>query len=140
MTVQTVTFDISRRTYEQIKRAAEKKHRAVTDVLAEAVTAVAPVIDTDSIDLQTALAQLAYLNDAALWQAARTAMSVEQRDRLAWLQDKRQRDGLAQEEQSEEKALLKLYRETMLIRAQAAVLLKARNYDVSDPSQFHPLD
>ncbi len=140
MTAETVTFDIPRRTYERIKRAAEKKHRAVNDVLAEAVTAVAPVIDTDAIDLQTALAQLTYLNDAALWQAARTAMNVEQRDRLAWLQDKRQRDGLTQEEQSEENTLLKLYRETMLIRAQAAVLLKERNYDVSDPSQFHPLD
>lgn len=140
MTVQTVTFDISGKLYEQIKRAAEKKHRTVNDLLVEAVTAVAPVIDTDSIDLQRALAQLTYLNDAALWQAARTSMRAEQRERLALLHDKQQRDGLLPQEQIEEEALRKLYRETLLIRAQAAALLKQRNYDVSDPTQFHPVD
>jgi len=139
MSVQTVTFDIPRGLYEQIKRAAEKKHRTVNDLLVEAVTAVAPVIDTNAIPLQTALAQLTYLNDAALWQAARAALSAEQRDRMAALHDKQQREGLTAEEQTEEKALLKYYRETLLIRAQAAVLLKQRNYDVSDPTQFHPV-
>jgi len=78
--------------------------------------------------MQTALAQLTYLNDAALWQAARASMSVAQRERLVWLNDKQQRDGLTQTEQNEAELLLKLYRETLLIRAQAAVLLKQRNY------------
>lgn len=81
--------------------------------------------------------QLTYLNDAALWQTARAALSAEQRDRMAALHDKQQREGLTSEEQTEEKALLKYYRETLLIRAQAAVLLKQRNYNVSDPTQFH---
>ena len=43
------------------------------------------------------------------------------------------------EEQAEERALLALYCETLLLRAQAAVLLKHRGYDVSDPQQFRPL-
>jgi len=140
MTAQTVTFDIPQKLYEQIKRAADKKHRNVNDLLVEAVTAVAPVIDMDSIDLRAALAQLPYLNDAALWQVARAALSAEQRDRLAWLNDKQQRHGLTQAEQAEADLLLKLYRETLVIRAQAAVLLQQRNYNVADPTQFHPLD
>ena len=82
---------------------------------------------------------MAYLNDAALWQAARTTMPPEQRNRLATLHDKQQYALLTPEEQAEEQALLTLYRETLLVRAQAAVLLKQRGYDVSDPEQFTPL-
>ena len=118
----------------------KKKHRNINELLVEAVTAVAPVMDSDSPTLRIDLAHLAYLNDAALWQAARAAMSAEQRERIASLHDKAQREGLSEDEQSEESALLKLYRETLLIRAQAALLLQQRNYDISDPTQFHPLD
>jgi len=75
---------------------------------------------------------MAYLNDAALWQAARATMSPPQRERLATLHDEQQRRSLQPEEQVEEQALLKLYRETLLVRAQAAVLLKQRGYNVSD--------
>ena len=82
---------------------------------------------------------MAYLNDAALWQAARATMSAEQRDRLEALHHQQQRQGLTAEEQAEEQALLALYRETLLVRAQAAVLLKQRGYDVSDTRQFTPL-
>lgn len=140
MTIQTVTLDIPRKLYEQIKRAADKKHTTVHELLVETMTAVAPVIGSNAIQLQSALAQLPYLNDAALWQAARTVMSVEQRERLAWLHSKQQSAGLTPEEQAEEDSLLKLYRETLLIRAQAALLLQQRNYDVSDPTQFQPFD
>lgn len=140
MSARTVTLDIPTKIYEQIEHAAEKNHRKVNDLLVEAAVAVAPVIDTNSFDLQTALAQLAYLNDAALWQAARASLSTVQRERLAWLNDKQQREGLTQIEQEEADLLLKLYRETLVIRAQATVLLQQRNYDVSDPSQFHPLN
>jgi uncharacterized protein YnzC (UPF0291/DUF896 family) len=105
-------------------------------VLLEAVAAVAPVIGTEPENLRTALAQMAYLNDAALWQAARTTMTAEQRERLETLHDKQQHEGLTPDEQVEEQALLSLYRETLLVRAQAAVLLKQRGYDVSEPLQF----
>jgi uncharacterized protein YnzC (UPF0291/DUF896 family) len=63
-------------------------------------------------------------------------MTAEQRERLETLHDKQQREGLTPDEQAEEQALLSLYRETLLVRAQAAVLLKQRGYDVSEP-QIH---
>ena len=66
MAVQSVTLNIPQPIYEQIRRAAEKKHRSIDDVLVEALTAVAPVLETASTDLQSALAHMAYLNDAAL--------------------------------------------------------------------------
>jgi predicted ArsR family transcriptional regulator len=136
MTVQSVTIELPQSVYKQIEQAAQKRKRPLDQLLVEAVTAVAPVLDTAPIALHSALAQMAYLNDAALWQAARTSMPPEQRTRLEELHDKAQREGLTPEEEAEEEALLKLYRETLLVRAQAAVLLSQRQYDVSDPSQF----
>ncbi|MCK4315309.1 MAG: hypothetical protein KAX24_06010 [Anaerolineae bacterium] len=140
MTVQAITLNLPKTVYKQIQRAAEKAQRPVDEVLIEAVTAVAPVMDTASEKLRAALAQMAYLNDAALWQAARATMSPDQRERLEALHHQQQRQGLTVEERTEEQALLALYRETLLIRAQAAVLLKQRGYDVSDPQQFTPLE
>jgi len=139
MAVQPITLNLPKAVYEQIRRAAKKAQRPVEQVLVEAITAVAPVVDTTSEKLRTALAQMAYLNDAALWQASRATMSVEQRERLETLHYQQQRQGLTAEERAEEQALLALYRETLLIRAQAAVLLKHRGYDVTDPQQFAPL-
>jgi len=141
MAVQAITLNLPEIVYQQIRRAAEKTHRPVNDVLVEAVAAVAPVMDSATAKMRSALAQMAYLNDAALWQAARATMTVEQRERLAALHDKKQRGiTLTTEGQAEEQALLDLYRETLLVRAQAAVLLKQRGYDVSDLTQFMPLE
>lgn len=139
MTTQEITLNLPEPVYDQIRRAAERAHRSINDVLIEVVIAAAPTLDTPMGPLQSALAQLAYLNDAALWQAARSTMPPTQRERLEELHDKQQREGLTVEEQEEDQALLALYRETMLIRAQATVLLKQRGYDVSDPHQFTPL-
>lgn len=119
--------------YRQIKEAADRAKRPVDEVLTEAVAAVAPVVDSAPGPLKSALAHLAYLNDAALWQAGRAAMAPEQRDRLEALHELKRRRPLQDEEAAEEEALVSLYRETLLIRAQAAVLLKQRGYDISDP-------
>jgi len=140
MGVQAITLNLPRTVYERIRQAAEKVQRPVDEVLVEAVTAVAPVMDTTSERLRTTLAQMAYLNDAALWQVARATMPAEQRERLEVLHHQQQCQELMAEERAEEQALLALYRETLLIRAQAAVLLKQRGYDVSDPQQFAPLE
>ena len=83
---------------------------------------------------------MAYLNDAALWKAARSTLSGDQRLQLEALHDKQQRAGLTQDEQAQEQALVRLYRETLLVRAQAVALLQQRGYDVADPTAFHPLN
>lgn len=77
-------------------------------------------------------------DDSSLWWAARATMPEPERERLEALHDKQQREGLTAAEQEEEEALLALYRQNILTRAQAAVLLKQRGYDVSDPGQFSP--
>jgi hypothetical protein len=66
-------------------------------------------------------------------------MLADQRARLEDLHDQKRETGLGAGEDAEEQALLALYRETLLVRAQAAVLLQQRGYDVADPEQFEPL-
>jgi hypothetical protein len=138
MTIHTVTIELPEPIYKQIQLAAQQSKRPMDELLLEAVTAVAPVMGTASATLRSALAQMTYLNDAALWQAARSSMLPAQQERLEALHWKLQNEGLTPEEEEEEKQLVKLYRETLLVRAQAAVLLAQRNYDVADPAQFQP--
>jgi hypothetical protein len=138
MSSQPVTINVPENVYSQIQNAAKRSHRSVDQVLAEAVIAVAPILESGSDQLKSALAQLAYLNDAALWQLARSNLSQVQKERLEELHYKQQSTGLSSDEKEEEQALLAFYRETQLVRAQAIALLKQRNYDVSDPNQFHP--
>jgi hypothetical protein len=140
MAVQEVTLRLPREIFEQIQRAAATAHRSVDEVLVEAVIAAAPGSGTVPAEAQPALAQMAYLNDASLWQAARATMSADQRDRLQELHDSQQRGTLTDEQQAEERALLELYRATVLLRARAALLLKQRGYDITDPDQFVPLE
>jgi len=139
MTVHSVTVNLSEPAYRRVKRAAERTQRSVEQLLGDALAALTPENSDLPLDLQTALTQMAFLNDAALWQAARSALSSEQQQRLDALHDKQQRTRLSPAEQAEEQALLKLYRETQLVRAQAAVLLMQRGYDLSDPGQIAPV-
>ncbi|MGH2584811.1 MAG: hypothetical protein ACRDJE_07860 [Dehalococcoidia bacterium] len=140
MAVQEVTIRLPLEILQQIQRAAARTHRSVDDVLVEAVIAAAPSSGAASAEAQPALAQMAYLNDASLWQAARATMSPDQRKRLEYLHDQQQRAPLTDEERSEEQTLLELYRGTVLVRAHAALLLKRRGYDISDLDQFAPLE
>jgi hypothetical protein len=135
-----VTLSLPDAVYEQFQRAAEKARRTVDEVLSEAVAAMAPLVGTGPEGVQAALGHLAYLNDAALWRAARATMLPEQRARLAELHELKRESGLGPGETAEEGALVALYRETVLVRAQAAVLLKMRGYDVADPAQFEPVE
>lgn len=139
MSAHEVTLFLPEAVYEQIRLAAERLHRRVDDVLCEAVTAAAPVAGDAPPGTRSALAQMAYLNDAALWQAARATMQSGQRERLETLHLQQQQAELTPAERDEESALVGLYRETLLVRAQAAVLLQQRGYDVSNPAVFQPL-
>jgi hypothetical protein len=137
MTIQEVTLHVPERVYDQIRRAAERTHRTIDDILLEALIAAAPTM-LESPAVRSSFAQLTFLNDAALWQAARATMQSDQRERLADLHDKQQREGLSTAERDEEQSLLGLYREMILLRGQAAVLLKRRGYEVHDTQQFEP--
>jgi hypothetical protein len=71
------------------------------------------------------------LDDEALWRAARTRLPADAVEELERLHLKRQRQGLTASEDEQVAALVRQYERVMLVRAQAAALLKERGHDVS---------
>jgi hypothetical protein len=108
--------------------------RSVEAELVAVVSFALPTLDDLPADIADELAQLAYLTDAELWQAARTTLPLKDSERMQVLLLKRQREGLSATEEREAKRLAHRADRTMLVRAQAAVLLKDRGHDVSSLS------
>ena len=65
------------------------------------------------------------------WQAGRSRMAPDAAESLSELNAKRQREGLTEAEQQESELLVRQYERAMLVRAQAAALLKQRGHDIS---------
>lgn len=134
--MKTLTVAVSDHLYDSLTAASRRVKRPLNDLVVETISAIAPAPEREAGALRQSLAEMALLNDAALWRAARTTMTDKQRKRLAALHEMSQESGLTPAEQAEEDALLRLYRETLLVRAQATVLLANRGYDVANPTQF----
>ena len=86
-------------------------------------------------DIVTDLAQLDYLSNDDLWQAAGVQLTQTETDQMQDLTLKQQQERLSAEEQKMAQSLTHRYRRTMLVRAKAAVLLKKRGYDISSLKQ-----
>jgi len=71
------------------------------------------------------------LDDEALWRAARGSLPAAAATQMEDLHLKRQREGLTDSEVKTLDGLVRQYERTMLVRAQAAALLKERGHDVS---------
>ena len=82
-------------------------------------------------ELERAIAELIAVDDAILWQVARSHMPLDAIERPQELNLKRQREGLTDTEQQESDQLIRQYERSMLVRAQAVALLKQRGHDVS---------
>ncbi|MEI8165989.1 MAG: hypothetical protein WCG26_06410 [Chloroflexales bacterium] len=88
-------------------------------------------IDALPADLEAVIAPMTLLTDTELWQAGRTHLAKKASSQLEALHFKQQSEGLSATEAETEAALLHQYTRVMLIRAQAAALLKERGHDVS---------
>jgi plasmid stability protein len=138
MTMQPVTLHLPSPLYKRLKRRAERSHRTLEAELLEVVATAVPVVDELPADLEDAISPLSLLDDEALWRAAGSHFSAESAAQLEGLHLKRQRDGLTEAEAQALAGLMRQYERTLLVRAQAAALLKQRGHDVSglipDPS------
>lgn len=121
--MQTVTVHLTENVFQQIKRLAKARQHSVEDEVAAVVAAALPLADNDN---ETQLAQLAFLSDEELEQAARTRLSEKERDRMESLSAKQRGQGLTATEQNEVDALLNRYDWLILLRAEATRLLKER--------------
>jgi len=131
MTVYSMTLDLPGALYHRLKRRAERAQRTVKSELMDMIVMALPVSDELPADLAEALSSLAALDDDALWRAAHSHLSGKAAAQLEGLNLKDQREGLIERESRVRDKLIRQYERAMLVRAQAAVLLKQRGYDVS---------
>jgi hypothetical protein len=138
MNTQAVTIHLPTTLYKRMQHAAQVQQRPIETLLLDAVTASAPLLEDLPAELAEEMAALTLLNDAALWQVAQRTLSEEQQQDLDELLYAKGRGSLAPEDQQRLDALLAEYEHVVLARAQAAVLLQLRGYDVSDPAALTP--
>lgn len=75
---------------------------------------------------------MAFLTDQELWQAARSRLTSADSQRMQSLLFQQKRIGLSSDEAAEAEQLVQQQERVMLVRAKATVLLRQRNWDVSE--------
>lgn len=98
-----------------------------------------PSLDDLPSDIVDEMAQLAFLTDAELEQAAKITVTAQEVERMETLLFKLQREGLTAAEQEEANQLLHRSDQIMLVRAQAMLLLTERGLDISTLKVSHLL-
>lgn len=131
MTNPTVTLSLPLPLYERLKARADQAHRSVEAEALDMLVMAVPIADDLPDDLEAAISPLATLDEAALWQAARTRFAPDAAQELEHLHLKQQREGLTDVEQRAVDQLVRQYERAMLVRALAAALLQRRGHDVS---------
>lgn len=131
MPAQAVVLRMPDELYHRIEQRAALAHRSVEEELLDVIAIAVEIPGDLPSDLAEALAPMPLLDDQALWRAARSHLEAETAAELERLNMKRQRDGIVEAEEQRRRLLLRQYERAMLVRAQAAALLKARGYDVA---------
>jgi hypothetical protein len=131
MTLQTMTLNLPRPLYNRLKQRAERTRRTVEAELLEAAAIGMRAEEDLADDLAQVVASLRFLDDAALWRAARNRLPATVSAEIEALHLKRQSEGLTASEVQTLALLMHQYEQTMLVRAEAAFLLKQRGFDIS---------
>ena len=131
MTAHAITLHLPETLYERFRQRAEWSHRSLETELLEAVASSASAEAELSPELIKAVEALEGLADEDLWHLARKTMTREASQKLEALHLKQRDEGLSQDEDAARAKLIQEYEQTMLIRAQAARLLKDRGHDIS---------
>ena len=129
-----ITVELPPAAYEQLRRTASRQNRPVAELVKEIVLREIPDLPSLPADVEAELATFSQLSNDVLWLIARSNLTRQQQEALATLNDQAQRRPLIANEQSQQTELITAYDRTLIRRAQAALVLKQRGYDLSDPA------
>ena len=115
-----LTVQVPHALYDRLAQRAARTHRSVEDEVLDLVTSGVAIADETERDVAEISASLALLDDAALWQAARSRLPEETTTLLEDLHLKRQRDGLTPAEEATAATLVRQSERQVFTRAQAA--------------------
>lgn len=135
MTLHPVTVHVPSSLYQRlVKRAKESEQSIAGELLMLAATAEQQSGELPG-DLDEILASLALLDSDSLWSAARTTLAQDIVAKLEELNLKQQTQALSSAEIELLDHLIEQHDRVVLIRAQAAVLLKRQGHDISSLAQ-----
>ncbi len=131
MGYHTVTVAVPPALYDHLQQRARQKQHSLEDEVVLTLAATVSAHEALPADLEATLASLVALDDDTLWRMARSRVADNDATRLEELADKRQRVGLTDDELQEANELVQRHDRVLVVRAEAAALLKQRGYDVS---------
>ncbi len=131
MSMRTLTVNVSREMYEALARRAANARSTVADELVRAAKRDVSAEEQLPPELEAELAALVQADDPTLWSIARRRYAQEQARRLEELHHLSSSAPLSSSEEDEADSLIAEQDRYMLLRAQAAALLKSRGHDVS---------
>src|SRR5215218_8201701 len=101
MAARAVTLHLPDRLFEKIERRAQEAHRSIEAELLEVVSTAVPAAEELSPVLGAEVSALRFLDDTALWQAARTRLPQPESERMEELHRTDRRTGLSEVEAQE---------------------------------------
>jgi predicted transcriptional regulator len=123
------TIEIPAALYRRLERVAALTHRALDELVQQALEAGVPPLPEDlSASQQASLQALESLSDETLWQIARAKVSAEAADRHAALLERNSEGTLSADERQMLDQLRQTVDSLMLRKAYAYVLLKWRGH------------
>jgi adenylate cyclase len=129
---ETVTLQVPGQLYARARQTAGNQ-QALEQLLVSAMVSGLSLLDDLPDEMVMDMATLALLNDRALWRVARQTMPEEHYERMDELLALKSQNLLSAVQQQELDTYLAEYDRIVLQRAHAAVLLKQRDYDLSNP-------
>lgn len=130
---QTVTIELPEELYVRLQPRAVEAERSLAAEVVQLLTMAIPAVgDGVPLAILTELVRLESLDDESLWIIARTTFSKQITKRMQVLQDKRQRQGLSDDERRLEAELAREYDRHMLVRAKVLLLLRQHGHDLRD--------
>jgi len=131
---ESITLQLPDRLYQRLINTAQATHRPLEAVIVHALEVGAPP-DWDDVpaEFQADLAAVDRLDDATLWQIARSYKATDAMTRYDELLERNQEATLTDAERLELMTLRQEADRFMLCKAQAAVILRWRGHQVPSP-------
>ena len=133
---EPITLHLPLPIMQRAKRLSQELQISLENLLADAVATALPPLAGLQEELADELSKLAFLTDDELWQVMREVLPPEHFEQMDALLDRKNQGRLLANEQQKIDRLLDDYHRLVLRRGQAAVLLKARGYEVADRNKL----
>lgn len=124
--VHQVVLNVPAPLYQRVRRTADSMRRSVEDVLLDSVAMALPPLTGLPNEVSDDLASLAFLNDSALWNVARSLLPAEHHHRMDELLARKGQGRLTAQEQQVLDQLVNDY-ETLVLRLFATITSRRLN-------------